>query len=705
MLTNSLSGPPFLGQSPDLPAELAELQATAQAAEIEALARWTFDDRRATMDRSVVIYDAKRRVSRWSNQQRRKYRKVAYTLGFVVDYSTHSIDASWKWLAAKHQEIHHERIGESTFRRLANEMQRLGLLDIAENWSTYENEEYAGRQRWNTFTIHVGLAIQNGDMLAVHDWNAPLADPVERALAECQVCGNGFDPKRPDAGYCSPRCRKAASRARDVTDNEHLGEHLPEHLGEHPNQFSNPSNKHFTHHNDGDDEAVPSGEISREEINGSSSARDDEEVPGASAPRPSSAPGSSAARPNREDRGLAEDVINRINEVVHVLEMDFLQLSVSMGKSPVTRLLSRYSADDLVSAVAWRCHYDGYAGEVWIKESVDNMAAVLMSRLGDLADEWIEFRTHHGVETYAEYLAVREAQEDAASAAGDKIFKLMNKAVVTDSEEEALAIFAKASELYQADSGDLIFNVDLVYSDFVQDRVLEALAQDREELFLSARARHARELEEQGRARQKQEEDERYERLKAHQKEHPDHYTVPCGACRHCTNGDGERWCPRKHHRADSSPECIEASEKDTHGRGYSHTVLFPDHYARCGVCSNCTHRRDDGVRRSKCSKPIHLHRDDPQCQEFVELDAPRRDEFERQRAEREEHQAAWDHILKTFAGVFPDDMPDALREQTNAAFEAKLGFPPCGLSAWTIEQFGAAESYFKDIIAARRAA
>jgi phosphoglycolate phosphatase-like HAD superfamily hydrolase len=216
---------------------LAELDVRSQAAEVESLARWTFEDRRSSMGVSIAVFDAKKRASRWSNQQRRKYRKVAYLYGCLVDYSTHKVDASWAWLAGRYLEIHHERIGVSTLRRLASEMRQLGLLEISENWSTYEDEEYAGRQRWNTYTIHVGLAVGNDSTLAVHDWNAPLADRQERVLAECQHCGTTFDPKRPDAKYCSTRCRKAASRER-VTDNEHLGEHLPEHLNEHPNQFS-----------------------------------------------------------------------------------------------------------------------------------------------------------------------------------------------------------------------------------------------------------------------------------------------------------------------------------------------------------------------------------------------------------------------------------------------------------------------------------
>src|SRR5262245_43720709 len=34
----------------------------------------------------------------------------------------------------------------------------------------------------------------------------------------CQTCGRTFEAKRQDARFCSPRCRKAASR-RGVTDN------------------------------------------------------------------------------------------------------------------------------------------------------------------------------------------------------------------------------------------------------------------------------------------------------------------------------------------------------------------------------------------------------------------------------------------------------------------------------------------------------
>jgi hypothetical protein len=275
MLASTVPNPDLSSVSSDaLPRELAELQAKAQAAEIEAMARWTFESRLADMGETVAVFDAKRRASRWANHQRRKYRKVAYTFGFVISYSTHKKDASWKWLAARYRELHDERIGESTFRRLANEMKQLGLLEITENFQEPHGDgcvcsmcEYPGTQRWNTYTVHVGLAVGNNGELAVHDWNAPLADVQERVLVECQQCGNGFDPKRPDARYCSPRCRKAASRARDVTHNEHPGEHLPEHLGEHPIHFPNTSENSSSSsplHGAGDDDRADIQEDSGE---------------------------------------------------------------------------------------------------------------------------------------------------------------------------------------------------------------------------------------------------------------------------------------------------------------------------------------------------------------------------------------------------------------------------------------------------------
>jgi hypothetical protein len=487
---------PAANKGTDLPAELAELQTKAQAAEIEALARWTFDDRKASMDDSVVVYDAKCRASRWSNHQRRKFRKIAYTFGYVVDYSTHSKDASWKWLTAKYRELHHERIGESTLRRLAKEMAQLGLLDITENFQEPHGNgcvcvmcDYPGTQRWNTYTIHVGLAVGNNGELAVHDWNAPLADVQERVLVDCQQCGKGFDPKRPDARCCSPRCRKAASRARDVTDNEHQGEHLPEHLGEHPIQFPNGSENTSSSSPRGgvsDDAPADPGDLG-EELPSSPSAQ------GAAALLPGPLAGTAQASPGCRVSFFSED--------------QHLQLRTYMPELNVRAFARRAQGLGLAADEVWGILMDFAQGR---------LAGYDPGRLGPggLMDCLPEMAEAHQHRLAAEAARAAEAQAQAEEQA--KVYRVRQ-----EKTELLLGLGNELAVLEGRQPGDN------------DERLLKKAAErGPDRAIQSTRLEIAARKEEN------------------HRREHPDHYTS-CGRCRNCTGRRGPSWCNRKMHRQD----------------------------------------------------------------------------------------------------------------------------------------------------------
>ena len=66
--------------------------------------------------------------------------------------------------------------------------------------------------------------------------------------------------------------------------------------------------------------------------------------------------------------------------------------------------------------------------------------------------------------------------------------------------------------------------------------------------------------------------------------------------------------------------------------------------------------------------------------------------------------QEVWDRVLKLFTELMATSDDGQIAEM-NAAFAADLGFPPYGLSSWTMEQFNAAEDYLTGQLAARRAA
>ena len=316
----------------------------------------------------------------------------------------------------------------------------------------------------------------------------------------------------------------------------------------------------------------------------------------------SSTPSPSAARPRAErdtqdeKYGLAEEVITRINEY------GFIQLSVSKGRSPIARVLSRFSADDLVNAVIWRLDYDGYRGKVRFTENVRNFTAVFVSQLEDIVVEWLTFGEAHDVQTYQEFLDLAAAEYAAATAAGDRIFKLLNQAISTDSEEEALAFFAKAVDLYAADEHELVSDVEVVFSDRVRMHAQSAVKTGDEKLFKGARRTHQGELKEHAKKLAKQEERELSARLSAHKAEHPDHYDVPCKRCRRCNELGQPEKCPDKLHRLDCSPECAEASYYDSWARDRAHNLLFPEHYVDCGQCGACT-----SERRYSCDHPVHV--------------------------------------------------------------------------------------------------
>ena len=230
MLESSLPSFSAVATAADLPPELAELQVKAQAAEIEAMARWTYESRLADMGETIVVFDAKRRASRWSNDQPSKYRKVAYLFGFLVNYSTHQKDASWEWLA-KQVQAHPQ--GHD----LAEDAAQARQGDGGARPPGDHREHRRGPRGVQLFPLraprcpaleHVHHPLRAGRPERSAAWSSTTGTPRWRTprprsgSAECKRCGAGFDPKRKDARYCSARCRKAASRE-DVTDNDQRG--------------------------------------------------------------------------------------------------------------------------------------------------------------------------------------------------------------------------------------------------------------------------------------------------------------------------------------------------------------------------------------------------------------------------------------------------------------------------------------------------
>jgi len=364
--------------------DLAAFEVKSRASEIETVARMTFEFRLDSMGETVAVFDAKRRASRWSNQQARKYRKVAYLFGQIADYRTNEKQASWAWLARKYAKLHKgEAISDRALRRLAKEMAAIGLIEIRANQQVEHDDcicrhcEHPGASEQNTYAVHVGRRVNNKGQLAVHDFNAPLPDADEKPAgsAECQQCGAAFDPKRPDARYCSARCRKAASRASvtdtghgDVTDNDHPVDHRVDHPVGHPYLLEIPS-----------------------EIPSSSSGRDDDE----------------AACGGPE----VLEIINILNQWLEMLNAWF-SLDPILAKSKITALATAYGGQTVLDAASWWTSHDCplEAPDVLLSRTARNPAGVMVFLLESKI-----------LPAYAEYLAAKEARVAEATLCIDNL--------------------------------------------------------------------------------------------------------------------------------------------------------------------------------------------------------------------------------------------------------------------------------------------
>jgi hypothetical protein len=197
---------------------------------------------------------------------------------------------------------------------------------------------------------------------------------------------------------------------------------------------------------DDDDECVMDvARDLREELPGSPSSGAEEGS--TSRPKSSQSTRTSTSSVSREDRGPAEKVIARINDVLPQGEDDF-QLDPAFGWKRVADLLYRFTADDLVDAVAWRLSAD-YAGQFYVSRDANSRAAVFVSQLGALAEEWLKFRADEGVQSFEELRLRRESEQLARDAEDEAA-----RAAEADSVAEQLARDAEdeAARAAEADS-------------------------------------------------------------------------------------------------------------------------------------------------------------------------------------------------------------------------------------------------------------
>src|SRR5262249_35216744 len=153
--------------------------------------------------------DYNRRVSRWASTFDGVLRNVAYTHGSAADGETGEYTYRWETLAAKHNRLHGDRpLSAQRLRKISYKLRDPGALEIEERHQG-PHDRKPNAQRSNLFTIHVGLAIVQGQLVH-HDFNQPLSDEVQASPTRpvCEVCGHEMT-RRSDAMTCSDRCRKA----------------------------------------------------------------------------------------------------------------------------------------------------------------------------------------------------------------------------------------------------------------------------------------------------------------------------------------------------------------------------------------------------------------------------------------------------------------------------------------------------------------
>ena len=136
---------------------------------------------------------------------------------------------------------------------------------------------------------------------------------------------------------------------------------------------------------------------------------------------------------------------------------------------------------------------------IWVVEGfspmkIGNPGGFLTGQLPDVIREYIRARnkeaSRQGLDPETFNLMTwcldQQKLEEAAAGAMDKIGKLLNKAVSTDSEPEARSLFAKACAIYHG-NGHVNFEQSSLFEPHIAQVLERALKHKREDVFLVAR--------------------------------------------------------------------------------------------------------------------------------------------------------------------------------------------------------------------------
>jgi hypothetical protein len=476
---NSLPADRLANQTNELPRELAELQAKSRADETEIMAKANFSalSEASKGVKRAALTDYNRRIIRQADTMDDWYARTIYkAYGTAADYETLEVNTHTGWsplvLQCKHCERMHNKIKRDRSWKNAGEVE---VEDLAEYKDIYcrdddghpnlcvncrcvvyggdKGDRFIGIERsslWRhrqklinggiliplgqerqgigtldpgqfdagRFQVRAGLTLIGG-AIRHHNFTAALPDgePDKPNDRRCQHCKKDISDLKVSAKHCGPSCRQAARRAR-VTETEHGMQHGMQHGVQHGmHDVTRKATKARNAMSDsssalraaaGDDETHQPSKVLGEGGSGRPSDRQAE-------PRPGSRSQGSASQHDRAMRDQAKEVIRQLQEVA-----PHYGLAEELGWRTVAGLLGRFSAQVLVDATKW-AFSDYYEGKEYVSNP-DSRAALLMSQLGRLAQEWIDFRLKYDFQpdqTYADFAAAMEARE-AAQAAEDE---------------------------------------------------------------------------------------------------------------------------------------------------------------------------------------------------------------------------------------------------------------------------------------------
>lgn len=253
-----------------LPVELAELQAKAEAAETALIASAIFSDRAGSMVRKDVLKDWNRRVMRQANVVDDLYARAilkAYgtatygdTLTGEITLQCKACERRSKYNTAKAQALYAEDPAEfvfmyckndrgrynrcvncrciawggvaaerfigmkrSTLRDHRDKLRAAGIITVLDSVREGPGALDPGRIRGHRFSYQPGLALARGALIW-HDFNAALPDDAPQAgVRECKQCGADLGLRKGSAECCSPACKQKFYRAqrKRVTESRH----------------------------------------------------------------------------------------------------------------------------------------------------------------------------------------------------------------------------------------------------------------------------------------------------------------------------------------------------------------------------------------------------------------------------------------------------------------------------------------------------